>query len=107
MDAYSFLLELQVMEQTLVMYHRFSVKEMLRVTKMYEAIVPATEFLNMQITPQQVRQSDILEAKFTIQYLTSSKPTRDLCELLLLPSYHSTAGYCSIRALILRISCFP
>ena len=46
---------MQVMEQTLVMYHRFSVKEMLRVTKMYEAIVPATEFFNMPITPQQAR----------------------------------------------------
>ena len=46
----------QVMEQTLVMYHRFSVKEMLRVTKMYEAIVPATEFINIPVTPQQARR---------------------------------------------------
>lgn len=45
----------KVMEETLVLYHRFGVKEMLRVPKMYEAIVPAKEFVRIPITPATVR----------------------------------------------------
>lgn len=44
----------KVMEETLVLYHRFGVKEMLRVPKMYEAIVPAKEFVRIPITPATV-----------------------------------------------------
>jgi hypothetical protein len=47
----------RVLEETLVMYHRFTVREMLRVTKMYESIVPAKEFMNIQLTDAQARPS--------------------------------------------------
>jgi translocation protein SEC63 len=45
----------QVSEQTVMYYHRFGVKEMLRLTKMPEAIVPTQEFVSMGIKRETVR----------------------------------------------------
>lgn len=45
----------KVSQQTVAYYQRFGVKEMLRVTKMPEAIVPAQEFVSMPLRKETVR----------------------------------------------------
>ena len=45
----------KVSEQTVAFYHRFAVKEFLKLPKIPEAIVPTQEFQDMSITKEMVR----------------------------------------------------
>ena len=45
----------KVSERTITYYHRYGIKEMMRVAKVPEALVPSTEFVNIRLKKEQAR----------------------------------------------------